>query len=285
MELPPILAIIGSYFAMAGGVWALFDRADKAIKEETKIAVSLWLIESNPTAGNSKWPGQFITIFDSVFGEKHGSWRCFFRSCVASFIAITILLLVYLGIRGPEGFISFGGQSDWYNKLLIIYIVGAILNLLPDYVSLLETRYILKWMSRSHSFLKIFGLLCLDLVVSSLLFIGGYVLIISLQKPPYEAISVVMEQIIRGLSFSGVVDGDVGIFFYSTFFTSVWIWLYGLSGLFIKVTNKMGKALNWLKNILDFENKPLPSLGFVSNLIILFIYLIGFGLFYEGAYL
>lgn len=47
----------------------------------------------------------------------------------------------------------------------------------------------------------------------------------------------------------------------------------------------MGRAFQWLKNILDFENKSLPALGFVSNIIILVVYLISFGFFYDGNYL
>lgn len=100
MDWPPIVLIIGSYFAMAGGVWALFDRADKAVTEETKISISMWLLELKPEEGSQKWPGQFIKIFDAVFGEKHLSWKCFFRSCVASYIAITIMFFIYVGVTG-----------------------------------------------------------------------------------------------------------------------------------------------------------------------------------------
>lgn len=296
MELPPILIIIGSYFGMAGGVWALFDRADKALKGEAKKSISRWLTETNPTAENSKWPGQFISIFDSVFGEKHLSWRCFFRSSIASYIAIIILSLVYVAIRGTEStFFSHTGNFVW-SQLLAIFLIGAIINLLPDFVSLLETRYIIQWMSRSKSFLKIFGLLCLDLAVSSLLIIGGFILlacIVFLVSLIFDLSTDSFPEIVfhlvgvfeSGLSFKNNDEGNSGIFIYSTFFTSVWVWLYGLSGLVIKTCNKIGQGLNWLKNIFDFENRPLPSLGFVSNLIILFIYLIGFGLFYEGNYL
>ncbi len=95
MELPPIVLIIGSYFATAGGVWALFNRADKAITEETKISISLWLLELGPSEGNPKWPGQFIKIFDAVFGEKHLSWKCFFRSSVASYAASGLKATVF----------------------------------------------------------------------------------------------------------------------------------------------------------------------------------------------
>lgn len=288
MELPPIFIMIGSYFAMAGGVWTLFDRADKAIKDETRKSISRWLTETNPNEENSKWPGQFIKIFDSVFGEKHLSWRCFLRSSVASYIAIFILSLVHLSIRGIGELFSLNGEFDSF-WILSLFSFGAMLNLLPDYVSLLETRYILGWISCSKSFLKTFSLLCLDLSISSLLFIGGLVLLIyifflvdpTFTRSIHHELASGLTDLKSGLSF----EHYLGILFYSTFFTSVWIWLYVLSGLTIKIYHKAGRGFKWLNRFLDFKNKPLPALGFMSNLIILFLYLIGFGLFYDGSFL
>jgi len=47
----------------------------------------------------------------------------------------------------------------------------------------------------------------------------------------------------------------------------------------IKIYNKAGRGFNWLNRFLDFENKYLLVLGFMFNLIILFVYFIGFDLF------
>lgn len=290
MEMPPIVLIIGSYFAIAGGVWALFDRADKALKDEAKDSISQWLLELKPSEGNQKWPGQFIKIFDAVFSEKHLSWKCFFRSCIASYIAITIMLLIYIGIDEGGFFIPSNGQIRWAD-FVGVYFLGGILNLIPDYVSLLETRLVLRRMKDSKSFLKTFVLLGFDLIISALL-IGGpfllYFVVFFFNYPPvipeaanyYDASVGVLKS---SISFSGDV-GLHGIFIYSTFFTSVWLWLYGLSGFLIKTSQRMGLTFQWLKNILDFESKPLPSLGLVSSFIILFFYIIGFGFFYNGKY-
>lgn len=268
-------------------MWALFDRADKALKDEAKDSISKWLLGLGPSEGNQKWPGQFIQIFDSVFGERHLSWKCFFRSCVASYFAITIMLLVYIGIHGTGEFVSSTGQINWI-FFADIYFAGGMLNLLPDYVSLLETRFVLHRMKSCKPFPKIVIFLCLDLVISSLLIVWSFLVFLILISPD-EIFSAKFniefaDWIINGISFSGE-NGPLGIFIYSTFFTSVWLWLYGLSGFLLKTSQRMGRAFDGLKNILDFENKPLPSLGLVSNFITLFFYIVGFGFFYDGKYL
>ena len=130
MGIPPILLIIGSYFAMVGGVWALFNMADKAIKEETRISISHWLLEPRLTGGVSEWSSHFIRIFDGVFGGKHLSWKCFSRSCIASFIAISIISLIYMGIPEFEGegaTVTFLNRppmilhGNWYLFLIIYF--------------------------------------------------------------------------------------------------------------------------------------------------------------------
>jgi hypothetical protein len=64
-----------------------------------------------------------------------------------------------------------------------------------------------------------------------------------------------------------------GIFFYSTFFTSVWVWLYAVAGGLLRLASYLGLVLRGLRGILDIQNKPLRSIGMVSNLLITLVYM------------
>lgn len=59
-----------------------------------------------------------------------------------------------------------------------------------------------------------------------------------------------------------------GIFFYSTFFTSVWVWLYVVSGFALRMTESIRTNVSRAKAVLDIDDKPLRSIGFVSNILI-----------------
>ena len=76
------------------------------------------------------------------------------------------------------------------------------------------------------------------------------------------------------LSLTGSGDLSFGIFFYSTFFTSAWIWLYALSGLALKTAQHIGLGINCLKNILDIENKPIRSMGIVTIVLVSLLFLV-----------
>ena len=59
-----------------------------------------------------------------------------------------------------------------------------------------------------------------------------------------------------------------GIIFYSTFFTSFWIWLYGLSGLAVRFCKPFSRGVRLARRFFDIDDQPLRSLGFVSILLV-----------------
>lgn len=43
MNIPPIITYLVSWFGLMGGVWALFDRAETAVSQESKKKVTAWI--------------------------------------------------------------------------------------------------------------------------------------------------------------------------------------------------------------------------------------------------
>ena len=59
-----------------------------------------------------------------------------------------------------------------------------------------------------------------------------------------------------------------GVFLYSTYFTSVWVWLYALSALAVRLVSSIGHVVGRLDRLLDIENKPLHTIGLVWSLLV-----------------
>ena len=57
-----------------------------------------------------------------------------------------------------------------------------------------------------------------------------------------------------GRIFYGKVDIKNGPFFYSTYFTSIWLWLYVVAGLVVKTHTRLGGALKAVMGILDVKD-------------------------------
>ena len=63
-----------------------------------------------------------------------------------------------------------------------------------------------------------------------------------------------------------------GIFFYSTFFTSVWLWLYVIAAIILKGLKYFGVIVEKAGTIFDLENKPISALGIVASIFVTFIF-------------
>ena len=60
----------------------------------------------------------------------------------------------------------------------------------------------------------------------------------------------------------------IGIFLYSTFLTSVWVWLYFLGGIVIKIVEYIGLGTAKLRRWLDVENQPMRAIGYMCIIIV-----------------
>lgn len=280
LDMPLILAYVGLWAAVTGGVWTLFARIETVISPEARTAVSRWLRNLDLAGALPNWPAAFAVVFDRVFGERHFSWRCFSRSCVASYAGVLIVTLIW-GVLRPTQFTAFFEDADT-SYLFLFPLFTGILNVVPDYCSLLETRYVIRWMSRERSVVRILGFLAIDFAFTLAIASGawflmymGFSFFVGGPDLDVEYMFIVWKE---GLILSAGSSEDItlGIFLYSTFFTSVWVWLYALSGLIVKLGQYLGLGFSWLRAILDIENKPLRSMGMVLNILITILFLIFF---------
>ena len=166
VPLPSFFVSIVSWLGLLGGIWALFERAETVASSQTKESVARWLRSLDFTQFAIDFPKTFEHIFDSIFGSRHLSFRCFFRSCLGSMVLVVIVTLIWGAIRFDE-FMAFYKASSSVLWLLVIFVlVISVLNLIPDYISLLESRYVIRWMSKSQSVAKILFLIVLDIFVT-----------------------------------------------------------------------------------------------------------------------
>jgi hypothetical protein len=74
------LFYLGAWVTTMGIIWVLFDRAEKIASNELKDWIKGWLQKDfRPPGVVSVWPNTFVGVFDLIFGNRHLSWKCFFR--------------------------------------------------------------------------------------------------------------------------------------------------------------------------------------------------------------
>ena len=137
-----ILIIWGTLILVIKGIFELMENtanpdakriATDRIKSIAAKSISQTIVES---------PQWFIETFDRIFGDRHLTWRCFWISCVASMMAVFVMTVVWVVLNPSscQQFLLYKG-TDVFR---MIFILALVFNLVPDYISLLETRWILR---------------------------------------------------------------------------------------------------------------------------------------------
>jgi hypothetical protein len=156
---------------------------------------------------------------------KHLSWKCFWRSCIASLASIVLTLLILNAYDPNKSALSMflHSASGIYSVLLPCTVI--FVNVLPDYVSLLETRFVLHQMVARPSVTIGALYIVLDLVVTGAIAFTGLYLWALLVGALTEPVSEWME-FLRTLTtveyWRGFFSEQMpSLFFYPAFFTSI----------------------------------------------------------------
>lgn len=173
---PPGQLVAGA--ALAGIVWKFFERVEAVLTDQTKHEIARWLRLRSADASLiadpvEPWPDTFAKVFDKVFGVKHWSWKCFVRSSIASFCLACLgwtysvwTAPYWQAIRDALRIKWTHGAHFPITSLLIFVPIILVTNLVPDYISLLESRYVLHLIQKAENAWLIGLLLVADVIVT-----------------------------------------------------------------------------------------------------------------------
>jgi hypothetical protein len=158
---PPAQLLAGG--VLAGLVWKFFERVETVLTDQTKLEIAVWLVGRKKFGPKLQpWPQTFAKVFDRVFGKRHLSWRCFWRCILLSYAVFALALASALMFSSDWKTGNVGGV-----RFLILFLIVLFTNAIPDYLSLLETRFILKLMIRWKRVGLIIVLLIIDLLFTA----------------------------------------------------------------------------------------------------------------------
>ncbi len=167
------LGIMGSAAVVAVMAVALFRQADNDLHPHLKALARRWLLPVNGKVSVNTAEA-FSRLFEGVFGKKHFSWKCLSRSALAS----TVLLLsaVWIFDVVEENATAY---RDLYNNVfrqpsfVLLFYIPLILsfNVVGDYISLLETRLLLRIATLHRA--AIIPVIALDAIFTLVLFVAA----------------------------------------------------------------------------------------------------------------
>lgn len=213
-------------------------------------------------------PSSFKEMFECVFGKDHLSRQCLTRSALSS-LAAFILLTIVLATRSWDGsFTRYEGE-----QVLMAVIAFFTINIAIDYLSLWETRAVIKRLAQTSSPARFILLVFFDLFMSAAVFlILATPLAFFLDRAlsdlfgfsstgkPYDILNSI--RFIQDFWLLDSWEANTVVNFYTTFVTSAWLWIHVASTLIAK--GLRSRAIHAPINFLDWDNRPLQSLGVVG---------------------
>lgn len=286
--------------AVVGFVVALFFFGDRLLAGERKRELGGWLIGELPAEARvDALPKAFIEWFDQLFRTRSVrvlgaelKLPSFWRSALASFLALVAASVVWIANKG--GFSEPPTSGTNLSLLLLLYGgVTVVTNIIPDYLSLVESRFVLGKMSQTRSLLGKLAWLGLDVVATSAIvfcFLWGSVYLLLPLVPENSLYAVgcltqdtfdlerMIDIAIAGLTFStppGTINYDVsGIYIFSSFFTSFWVWLYLGSSLLVRLAQLIPGLRGFLRRACRVQDYPLRVLAVVSGIVAFALFLL-----------
>jgi len=259
---------LGAGVVLFGAVWGFFKGVESILTDDTKFEMAVWLVGVKVGQKVKPWPDTFAKVFDRVFGTKHLSWKCFWRSCLASYGMVAVVILwesvqprTY---RSSESLLEIASGTAYYS------FFG---NVVPDFVSLLETRYVLGRMVPERRTWMLIGWVMIDLLITTgMALLVAHVILSSwwVDNNPLKW-SWTPKAFWSHFTDYHQVNSAI-TFTVPAFFTSVWLWLYAGSGFLLKAARRFDIGFDWFNRKFDIEKKPLSSIGFVAAVLVVVCY-------------
>ncbi|MEM9320922.1 MAG: tetratricopeptide repeat protein [Pseudomonadota bacterium] len=208
------------------------------LNKDRKDSIALWLMGAQ---SEENWAKSFTALFDAVFGENHLSLKCFLRSAIASLLAV-VLIWALMGWGG-----TYEARLEGGDDLIRLLSLALIINIIADYVSLLETRWLLGWLSTRRPFgIQILALIADILISAAIIWIAIWGIT--------TALRIENDTLAETLG----VFSPFSILFYSTFLTSLWSWAFIASTWTLRLVAGL-RLPEWSQ----LPNAPLRFLGLI----------------------
>ena len=252
---------------MAQFIRKCFKDMDDDLAPDKREELSNRLVRIRDQGIPSSWVADFTEVFDRFFSKRHLSWRCFLLSLLISFISFWVFLIIFsVFIDDMDSFedLSKNIAKIDHRTLATIALGSLLINGLADYVSLLETRLFLK------SKLSIGVVLILDVIATLFIvtFWLGFALYVS---SPLDVSDIAIGMLsVRSAQDDYVV---MYVFILTTFTTSIWLWLHGISHATIKILKPTSAILAWT----NVQEKPMLAIGRVAHVYIMAFSVLLFG--------
>ncbi len=271
-----------TFVGIVASVAKAFEWADGGLSPESRTTLSLWLKSVPGAAQIDGWACVFPNLIDRVFGKRAISLKFVLRSSIASIAAVAITETLMVAILGKKQLTS-GENWAGYETLAYYLWLALPINCVPDYFSLLFSRFIVRRMARRPTPTRVAVLLILDSAVSLVIAFAAIGMIAPFLRVfgPLGAVDVYAEGLREQISMFLMILGTYAraliepggwgsflrLYLFASLFTSIWVWLYVAGSVTIRIL--YNARVLWAKALpfLSVEDRPMQAIGRVAGIL------------------
>jgi hypothetical protein len=266
---------------------AFFTFIEKMSRQQARDDFAQYLKATDFAKAVVHLPDDTLALFERLFGKRHFSWRCLRTSILFSVAAFASILILNT-LTNPKG-MHFWVVTVWeqFRGLFNSFVAFAIWSIVPDYFNLFKTR-------------KVLGLITtrqinrMSVLISILIadFIFGYALFIvtvfpmgltSLHFVLFLIGEVDWNHVVSNFTFnplpiSSGLRQPYDIFFWPGMVPSIWLWLYVVATLVVRLAARIAPVFRFSTYFLDIDQHPIRSVGIVAATLVGCIYLVLLGI-------
>lgn len=272
LEIPSLLAYLVAAASSAAAFYVLFDQAEQALTEEGRRRISRWVLSVGDPESLQKGVASFAATIDLLVGPSSISAKGFTLSVIGS--ALTLLSAAAIIAAVNPGLYIFPSDVAAITALFLLIPLVITVN----YLSFLETRFVLVKAAKSNRAIRIAVLLLVDAASSAALGLIPFLTLIALKLSVLDSWTFDWTLFVQNLVYGGLIIGDAPnsgprllpvylICFVSVFFTSIWLYAYLVARMFVSILIITGLNTRALSPYIDFHNKPLKALGLMAMLL------------------
>ena len=208
----------------------------------------------------------FCRVFDAVYGQRIWSFRRLRRSCYFSLVFVFLSILVLGALNTFIEYIYDHYISDESESAIVIIVLGGFIatNLLADFISLQETRWILG-LVRGRGLVKLGILVCVDLFLTTAIYaVVVFIFTVALYWILFTDNRVPFFQFV-GITYSGLFRHDAALpFLVSTFGTSIVLFGFVCTALIIRLLSRSKVLRAALELVARSVNPAQSAAGILS---------------------
>jgi hypothetical protein len=291
--MPNLSDLIGptGTIAVAGGAFIGIGVAyDKYVAPKARASFALLLVSGGLNRRVLWIPDGTYALFERIFGTKHFTIKCLFRSAVFTLasIAAGLLLAAFHGKSWWYSLSIFAGRRDTMGFLVFTWIIPVAL--LIDFLNLYKSRLVLRWMTKqsSPSIMAMAVALALDFSIYYAVFCFSLICLffaIILSQVPWGVmdaqVGLIRDEFFHAMWVQlrdnyailiGVLRGTdtnpfnryFSVLFLASLVPSLWTWTWVAATALAKAVARSHLVFKNLRNQLPFEEKPGQSIGVLA---------------------